>query len=105
MMPKRVYFAIHFTTWILLPHIDNDFFYQENDYLQGRCSVLESQIEQHISNEESYESQINNLMNNINTLENQLQTANDENVSEANMFHHRYLIGMDKFSNRYQRGH
>ena len=49
-------------------------------YLQDRCAILEQQIEQHINNEEAYESQINDLMKSVSELQNQLQTTNGEKV-------------------------
>ena len=55
-----------------------DLFLQEVTYLQERCSVLEDQIEQHISNEEKYENQINNLIKSVNELQNQVNSTSTE---------------------------
>ena len=54
---------------------------QEVVYLQEKCSVLESQIEQHIDNEESYESQVNEFIKSVADLQNQLAATNTEKVS------------------------
>ena len=50
-------------------------------YFQERCSVLESQIEQHINNEESYEGQVNEFIKSVADLQNQLTATNNEKVS------------------------
>lgn len=49
-------------------------------YLQDRCSVLESQIEQHISTEEAYEGEISSLTNSLANIEAQLRSTNEEKV-------------------------
>ena len=51
------------------------------NYLQERCSVLEDQIEQHISNEEKYENQINNFVKSVNQLQNQVNGITTEKDS------------------------
>jgi len=51
---------------------------QEVVYLQEKCSVLESQIEQHINNEESYECQVNEFIKSVADLQNQLAATNTE---------------------------
>lgn len=51
---------------------------QELTYLQDRCAVLESEIEQHISTEESYESEISSLTKSLANIEAQLRICNEE---------------------------
>lgn len=55
-------------------------FKKEINYLQERCSVLEAQVEQHISTEESYEKQIHALQQSLGNVENELRSVTDEKV-------------------------
>lgn len=57
---------------------------KEINYLQERCVVLEAQVEQHISTEESYENQIHALQQSVENLENQLRAVTEEKVRKMN---------------------